>query len=286
MSTDSPHAHRRSVSTPAGIRRSTSQPRSTRYTSPDTYSKAHMSSHSGMAVSSSSLDLSADHVPPRPTRTVSASRIMTSVRRSLTPSSSSKKRQQDISIQKSGMHSTPEERYPYHNARFRDPLSSSSTRPTIEQIAMGLHVSRTPHLRPLGSGHQAYSQRNSPAHSSPSLYGPHHRAASTPITLPPPPARSSLKKPSTGSSSSSPALSPHFSAASASSTTVTSLTLSSGSLHPLTNLKSRMARLLPGSKAGSAPGSMLGTPVSSPRGSSDIPAPKKAVRFRTDDDSG
>ncbi|KAF9006079.1 hypothetical protein BDQ17DRAFT_1352697 [Cyathus striatus] len=177
--------------------------------------------------------------------------------------------------QKSGMYSTPEERSPSRlNSSFRV-TDQSSSRPTIEQIAMGLHVSRTPHLRPLGSSRYTYSQRSAP-HSTASA--PHHRPPSSPVTLPPPPARSSLKKPSTGSSTSSPALSPHFSP-SASSTTVTSMTPSAQSPRSPLSLKARMARLLHGSKSALAPT----TAQSTPRDSINLAMPKKAVRFTTED---
>ncbi|KAG1739972.1 hypothetical protein EDB19DRAFT_1895379 [Suillus lakei] len=74
------------------------------------------------------------------------------------------------------MYSTPEERNPYvHSrihARYRD--SAAASRPTIEQIAMGLHVSCTPHLR--NPCHHRHSAPSSPSHmrkeSSTALIGP------------------------------------------------------------------------------------------------------------------
>ncbi|KAJ3513604.1 hypothetical protein NLJ89_g2857 [Agrocybe chaxingu] len=156
-------------------------------------------------MASSSDQQSSQSSPQRPR----ASRIMDTVKRSLNPSSTPKKRYQDYS--KSGMQSTYEESNPTSLQQFRDPEATSTSRPTIEQIAMGLHVSRTPHLRPLAASPYAFSQRNSAPHSTKPYDHHHHR--STPITLPPPPTRSSMKKPSTTvtSSSGSPALTPAFS---------------------------------------------------------------------------
>ncbi|KAF8966340.1 hypothetical protein BDZ97DRAFT_705037 [Flammula alnicola] len=187
------------------------------------------------------------------------------------------------------MHSTLEESssaVPPQQQQFRDPDPVSS-RPTIEQIAMGLHISRTPHLRPLGSSPYAFSQRNSAPHSASPYEHHHHRT--TPITLPPPPSRSSLKKPSATitSSSSSPAVSPlPFSSASGSSTTVTSVTPSPAqSSRSFAAIKFRMSRFLPHNRATSAPSSMMSSPVSSPRTStSDFPQQKKAVRFTTEEE--
>lgn len=113
------------------------------------------------------------------------SRIVTRVRRSF--SHSHKRRRTEDSDEEWGasMHTTPAERV------SRAPLPSTSTaalalrsppsasRPTIEQIAMGLHVSRTPHLRG-GTPH------GPPTAATPS---PQRRAAL------PPPTRSALKQP-------------------------------------------------------------------------------------------
>ncbi|TFK51835.1 hypothetical protein OE88DRAFT_1658484 [Heliocybe sulcata] len=93
------------------------------------------------------------------------------------------------------MYSTPEERTPSVPTFMRH--DDLDTRPTPEQIAMGLHLSRTPHIRPLGAAqsvpsgpgthiprvHNAYSPRRSRSNRS-----------ASPIRLPPPPARSSLRK--------------------------------------------------------------------------------------------
>lgn len=200
-----------------------------------------------------------------------ASRIMTTVRRSLSVShAQAKRRQQDMSVsairscreivtdritQSAGMYSTPEELSPPMSSRYQ----TSSPPPTIEQIAMGLHISRTPHLRPVTS-------RVSPSGSDHHVHanGSHR---SMPVVLPPPPARSSLKKSSTDSSSAMPCLS------TASSTTVASTTPSTPhSTGSLASLKTRMSRLLPGSRS-SAP--------SPPESITEVSPPKKAVRFST-----
>ncbi|KAF8906234.1 hypothetical protein CPB84DRAFT_1960045 [Gymnopilus junonius] len=160
---------------------------------------------------------------PSSTRPKAAARLLHSVKRTLSPSSVTRKRYPEYS--KSAMRSTNEESRPATPLQpFRDP-DPASTRPTIEQIAMGLHISRTPHLRPLSSSSYPFSQRGSVPHSA-DPYENHHHHRATPVVLPPPPSRPSLKKPST-SSSSSPVISPPFS--SASSTTVTSMSPSSQS---------------------------------------------------------
>ncbi|KAF8817416.1 hypothetical protein BYT27DRAFT_7198944 [Phlegmacium glaucopus] len=211
----------------------------------------------------------------------SASRLMLSVKRSLAQSVP-KKRPSEYS--KSAMRSTFEETnatYPPQQFREADPASS---RPTIEQIAMGLHTSRTPHLRPLVSSSYTFPQRHSAPHSS-NPYE-HHRHKTTSIP-PPQPMRSSMKKPSASvtSSSGSPAISPPFSVASVTSTTLTSLTPSSTHPpRPFAGLKSRMARFLPNTRSASLPTSLLSSSLSSPRSSSaDSPQPKKAVRFTTEE---
>uniref|UniRef100_A0A8H7XTA1 C3H1-type domain-containing protein n=1 Tax=Psilocybe cubensis TaxID=181762 RepID=A0A8H7XTA1_PSICU len=205
-----------------------------------------------------------------------ATRLLHSVKRTFTPP---RKRYPEYDYPRDAMHSTYAESHTTLSAQqFRNPDPASS-RPTIEQIAMGLHISRTPHLRPLASSPYAFSQRNSAPHS-PS----HQHHHSTPIVLPPPPKRSSLKKPSATvtSSSSSPAISPPFSTASGSSSTVTSVSPSSAqSTRPFAAIKFRMARFLPHGRSSSEPSSMASSPLSSPRtSSSDFP--KKNVRFRTE----
>ncbi|KZT27936.1 hypothetical protein NEOLEDRAFT_72003 [Neolentinus lepideus HHB14362 ss-1] len=93
------------------------------------------------------------------------------------------------------MYSTPEERTPAVPTfmRYDDP----DTRPTPEQIAMGLHLSRTPYLRPLSA---AQSVPSGPGTHTPRMYigytqrrSRSNRSAS-PVSLPPPPTLSSLRK--------------------------------------------------------------------------------------------
>ncbi|KIK08871.1 hypothetical protein K443DRAFT_671928 [Laccaria amethystina LaAM-08-1] len=194
---------------------------------------------------------------PSSTRTSrTASRFMSSVRRSFTPTN---KPNQNLSLL--AMRSTPEESQPLPLPQFRVPLYSSSP-PTIEQIAMGLHISRTPHLRP-------------PRHSQ-SMPPNIRRSSSTP--MPPPPRRSSLKQPANTLTSS--ISTPPFSSASASSTTITSINpptprSASGRSSPFSFPKFRMSHFLPGTRSSSAPSS----PNTSRRNSmADLPQ-KKAVRF-------
>ncbi|KAG6823376.1 hypothetical protein H0H92_010448, partial [Tricholoma furcatifolium] len=155
-----------------------------------------------------------------------------------------------------GMISTPAERNLPTSTRYRNYTPS---RPTIEQIAMGLHTSRTPHLRPLN---------NSPTNSR-------SRRSASPIVLPPPPARSSLKQPI-----STPVTLIENDPASASSSTLASTQPPTRKLAtPISSFKSRMARLLPRSRISSAPPTLLSSASSSPRTSTELPTPKKAVRF-------
>ncbi len=248
------------------------------------------SHRSPKSVMTSSSEPSSSSPRPGP-----ASRLMLSVKRTLSSSNGSRKRPPDYQVcliclctlvyrssyyppQTPGLLSTLEESStppPLHQFRDPDPVAP---RPTIEQIAMGLHVSRTPHLRPLGSSPYAFSQRNTVPLSSRSH--DHH------IILPPPPTRSSLKKPSTTltSSSSSPAVSTPFLSASASTTTITSFTPSSQSAKPFAGIKSRMARFLPHTRSSSAPISITSSPLASPRNSMlETPQAKKAVRFHTEE---
>ncbi|KAF9530491.1 hypothetical protein CPB83DRAFT_892767 [Crepidotus variabilis] len=239
--------------------------------------------------------------PSTSQRPGTASRLMLTVKRTLSSTSTPKKR--PVEHQNSGMLSTKAESSspaPLH--QFRDPDPSTS-RPTVEQIAMGLHLSRTPHLRPtLASSPYAFPQRNAAASLGSRPYE-HQHYRSQPQILPPPPSRSSMKKPSTGttatSSSSSPMISPPFSIASGSTTTVTSVTPSSGAhssksaragMNIGEGLKSRMARLLPlpHGRSSSAPTSLRTSPNGSPRSSVHHHAqqPKKAVRFNDNTEEG
>ncbi|KAF5316140.1 hypothetical protein D9619_006451 [Psilocybe cf. subviscida] len=232
---------------------------------------------------------------PHPARPKAASRLIHSVKRTLSGSSSSmpsSRKRYPTPPSKSGMRSTLAESGPVplqQQHQFREPDPHSS-RPTIEQIAMGLHVSRTPHLRPHAASPYGISQVSASGQFS------HTGHRLTPIALPPPPARSSMKKTGVAgtltSSSSSPAVSPPLfsSASSGSTTTVTSVTPSRGSAQPraFAAIKFHMSRFLPhsnNSRSSSAPSSLLSSPDDSPRTSaSDYPPQhtrKKAVRFNT-----
>ncbi|KAF8745518.1 hypothetical protein AX14_008935 [Amanita brunnescens Koide BX004] len=110
-----------------------------------------------------------------------ATKIMSSVRRSFSPSSQ-KKRHNPSS-------STPHDANPLvMPAPYRQD-SKAHVPPSIEQIAMGLHISRTPHLRPMNSPQQSHSLPQSRPTS----------ASSNQQTFP---IRSSLKKSSHAPSSS------------------------------------------------------------------------------------
>ncbi|KII87414.1 hypothetical protein PLICRDRAFT_254696 [Plicaturopsis crispa FD-325 SS-3] len=128
-------------------------------------------------------------------------RIMSSIKRSFSYSSSSpsarSKATRASSSSSTYMYSTPEERSA--PAPFS---SSSSSAPTIAQIAMGLHTSRTPHL----PHHHAPSHPSNGYSRRPSNSHPQHHPYAHPTRtrraqkLPPPPPRSALKKPSSRSS--------------------------------------------------------------------------------------
>ncbi|KAJ6518629.1 hypothetical protein C8R45DRAFT_1031 [Mycena sanguinolenta] len=182
-----------------------------------------------------------DSTPP-PTTTTQApfnSRLLSSVRRNL-----AMPRRRDP-LPPAPMYSTAAEAQP----RFR--YEPQAARPTIEQIAMGLHLSRTPHLR------------GGPKYPAPASHPqPSHKA----VPLPPPPARSSMKKPPLASTS---------------STDVTSTSAPNSSDRSSVSLRARMSRFLPFPQRAIPPPSA--TPDSSPRTStSELHQPrKKAVRFNT-----
>ncbi|KAK1221958.1 hypothetical protein PQX77_015222 [Marasmius sp. AFHP31] len=183
--------------------------------------------------------------------------LMTSVRRSL---SAHKKSRRNRWL----------EDQTYAPSRFRRRVPSLSP-PTVEQIAMGLHLSRTPHLR----GHAPNQFHNHPSGFPRSISLP----------LPPPPARSAMKKTHAHAPSGAAGMNPGLAAPSASSTTITSLSTphSSNTANSvsLTSLKSRMTRLLISSKGTSV--TAASTTVS-PRTSMSDPdvSQKKAVRFFVD----
>ncbi|KAJ7115824.1 hypothetical protein C8R44DRAFT_793371 [Mycena epipterygia] len=177
-------------------------------------------------------------------------RIVASVRRTL---STAKRRDP---VDPNPMYSTAAERNPYNPARFR--FDPPPARPTVEQIAMGLHLSRTPHFRD--------PPRKYPAPAS------HPQPARPAVPLPPPPARSSLKKPGLGVP---PTALLHGSASS--TTDVTSTSPSTPSDRSSSSLRTRMSRFLPHRAHVSS-----STPSSPRTSTSELsqPAPrKKAVRF-------
>ncbi|KAF9265068.1 hypothetical protein L218DRAFT_1076055 [Marasmius fiardii PR-910] len=214
--------------------------------------------------SSESRSVRGGEYPLTIVRATRKSKVMTSVRRSLsvTPKKSRGGSKRDFS----SCSTTTEERT-YTSSRLRRDDPSLSP-PTIEQIAMGLHLSRTPHLR--GSPGNQY-------HTPPGAF-----PRSTSLALPPPPTRSAMKN--THVSSRSTGTNPGLAPPSASSTTATTLSTphSSNTMQSMTiSFKSRMSRLLVGSK--STPSSLA---ANSPRHSiSDmdmVTSPKKAVRFFVD----
>ncbi|KAF5387288.1 hypothetical protein D9757_005804 [Collybiopsis confluens] len=228
---------------------SPSAPSSSRLVLSKHHSHAHSRSSSSPSVISdqNSTSMAAKtpaNVTSRPNKT---SRIMSSVRKSLFVSHSAPPKKLPFDSNTTGMYSTHAERS-NQSARFkrRDP---SSTPPSIEQIAMGLHISRTPHLRPTPVSNHPYSQRP---------------------PLPPPPSRSAMKKPGFST--------PSFDPPSASSTTITSSTFPSTprSNRSLFSLKTRMSRLKPGSTL--QPSTMPSSTLSKDS-ASDLVTPKKAVRF-------
>ncbi|KAL4065917.1 hypothetical protein V8B97DRAFT_1060481 [Scleroderma yunnanense] len=194
------------------------------------------------------------------------------------------------------MYSTPEERHPYTPSRVARSryTDASSERPTIEQIAMGLHISRTPHLRsgnpaPMSSpslrrivnipGNTAHIPLHSHPrgiHDSPQQ-GPRH-------SLPPPPTRSSMKKTSVSTSThiTPQQPSPPFSA-SPSTSTITS----AGPLTPdswsVRSLRLRMSKFIPGYRPSSIAASIdrASTFTSSGSDATRPATPRKAVRFST-----
>jgi len=220
--------------------------------------------------------LYADHhfnEPSTSSRPNNASRIIQSMRRPFSPS----QRRQQADISRSGMYSTPEERNPTSPSRSRyadsfDPRPSQP--PTHQQIAMGLHLSRTPHLRPVGTLQHRHSAPSSPTHTH-----LHTRNVSMnrddrdilPVPpLPPPPSRPSLKhpSPSTSTPTTTPPASLSLSAASQSTSTVTSTNSSTRPSQPLKSLRLRIPK--------------FPRPATSPVGNDNgVETPKKAVRFST-----
>ncbi|KAJ7355438.1 hypothetical protein DFH08DRAFT_1052386 [Mycena albidolilacea] len=182
------------------------------------------------------------------------SRIITSVRRNF-----SMPRRRDP-VPAGPMYSTPAERNPYAPPRFR--YDTAAARPTVEQIAMGLHLSRTPHLR------------GTPKYPAPAS---HPQPAQKPVPLPPPPARSSMKKPGV-----QPSVVLHGSTSSTTDVTSTAPSTPHSSDRSSASLRVRMSRFLPLPNRAN-PSTPDSSAVSSPRTStSELHQPrKKAVRFST-----
>lgn len=141
------------------------------------------------------------------------------------------------------MYSTPEESRP----PIPSPYSvRDAPRPTIQQIAMGLHISRTPHLRPLRSDSPSTTQRGRSSsqplqaskRSSTNIY-----SRDTPVMLPPPPPRSSMKKPGSPTKSSMSASLPPSS--SDDSLTGSTLTMSAPSTPSTRTHRSPSASIFP-----------------------------------------
>ncbi|KAK2463571.1 hypothetical protein APHAL10511_004322 [Amanita phalloides] len=189
-----------------------------------------------------------------------ASKIVSSVKRSFSPSSQKKRHSQSATPTHDDDPTFMPSPYRRDNVEY--------TPPSIEQIAMGLHISRTPHLRPLNSS-PPQSGQCSP--HSPSL--PQSRPTSASSNQRAFPARSSLKKSTTVTSSS---LMSHSTSASLS--TATSNTLSTPrSGRSLSSLKARMPWFSMGFRA-SPPDSAPSRNNSSHANVKHMPR-KKAVRF-------
>ncbi|KAI0675849.1 hypothetical protein C8Q78DRAFT_1006824 [Trametes maxima] len=200
------------------------------------------------------------------------------------------------------MYSTPAESSPPAPSpySFHD---RPDTRPTIEQIAMGLHISRTPHALPHRSaqGFQPQGRRvaESPRSSShshlltrPTIHT--RRASMSAVVLPPPPVRSSLKKSSRPATAEDSLLASSASDASISTmTTLTSNTPStprSARSAPASSfpgkLRMEMLRLLPTRKGSLTSSVRSDSPsVVSPSSDNDSVTseltPRKMVRFST-----
>lgn len=238
-----------------------------------------------------------------------ASRFFVSMRKSFSPPTSPRRKNSEIpvrhsifhrhlapltslSAQRAAMYSTPEERHAHNTSRAARYLDS---RPTIEQIAMGLHVSRTPHLRPVPNSLQRHPSPP-PRHSLPATNQPprvsdnlHDTSSSSSQyrarhSLPPPPPRSSMKK--TSPSVSTLTQSHQFSCSTVSPST--SMVTSGGpptqgSPRPLSSLRVRMSKFIPGYRPLSLPSSLgrASSFTSSASDSTRPTTPRKAVRFST-----
>lgn len=234
-----------------------------------------------------------------------ASRFFVSMRKSFSPPTSPRRKITEnpvrhpipsssriphiLPAQRAAMYSTPEERHTYNTSRAGRSRYLDS-RPTIEQISMGLHVSRTPHLRPVPNPlptHPLCRSLNAPGvspnnfhdvSSSSTQYRMRH-------SLPPPPPRSSMKKTSPSVSTlTHPPQQLLSSGISPSTPMVTSASpVTPASSRPLSSLRARMSKFIPGYRPLTSPSS-LGRASSFTSSASDStrPAtPRKAVRFST-----
>ncbi|CAK5281403.1 unnamed protein product [Mycena citricolor] len=170
------------------------------------------------------------------------SRIITSVRRTL---STATKRRDSSEI----VHPSPEERNPFVQ-RFR--YDTPATRPTVEQIAMGLHLSRTPHL---------HASTRYPALAS------HPQPTLKPVPLPPP-DRSSMKKSNSGGVQ-------RLTSSVSSATDVTSTTPSTPHSSK-SSLRLRMDKMFPFRGSAVLPSSSSSSPRTS---TSELQPRQKSVRF-------
>ncbi|KAF7308647.1 hypothetical protein HMN09_00714100 [Mycena chlorophos] len=170
------------------------------------------------------------------------SRIISSVRRTL----STAKRRDPIPPMANENKSFPRFRY------------DSVAPPTVEQIAYGLHLSRTPHLRPTPKDGSLVSRPVPHPQPTPK---PKQPTPNTPV----PPLRSSMKKPGLAGSSSS-------------TTDVTSTAPSTphSSERSSASLRVRMARFIPHRGPGPHP-----PPPSTPSSARSSVSKQKAVRFST-----
>ncbi|KAI0629386.1 hypothetical protein C8Q77DRAFT_1143623 [Trametes polyzona] len=229
------------------------------------------------------------------TRTT-AVKIMHTVRRL----SYSSPRRRDRGQPEGGMYSTPAERSPPTPSpySFHD---RPDTRPTIEQIAMGLHISRTPHalphripqpLHPISrrSGDSPRAASHSHLLTRPNAHT--RRASMSAVVLPPPPARSSLKKSSTVNTANGSLLATSASDASISTMTSTApSTPRSAQSAPASSfpgkLRMEMLRLLPTRKGSLSSSVRSDSPSVMSPASDDSDSvtseltPRKMVRFST-----
>ncbi|KAG9313029.1 hypothetical protein JVU11DRAFT_6469 [Chiua virens] len=257
------------------------------------------------------------YIPPStPGVAGTASRFFVSMRKSFSPPTSPRRKNTEnpvrypiyhahfapltsLPTQRAAMYSTPEERHAYDTSRAGRSRYLDS-RPTIEQIAMGLHVSRTPHLRPVANSPQRHPIPSPPSCRSlnmpirhPSVSPDHFQDTSSsssqhPTTrhsLPPPPRRSSMKKTSSSASTlTHPQQQFLSSGVSQSSSVVTSAgPVTSPSSRPLSSLRSRMSKFIPGYRPLSLPSSLgrASSFTSSASDSTRPTTPRKAVRFST-----